>query len=77
MLVVFLAVQVSAVEVYTVKELTVINGTEAMLKGTFRLTKVIDRATIVSWSFQAQGSPSAAKVRDYFRLSLNGSYWHQ
>ncbi|XP_060094226.1 myelin protein zero-like protein 1 isoform X2 [Heteronotia binoei] len=57
--------QVSAVEVYTPGELTVINGREAKLECIFTSTEVISSAASVTWSFQAQGAPSASSFFYY------------
>ncbi|KAL8190730.1 UNVERIFIED_CONTAM: Myelin protein zero-like protein 1 [Gekko kuhli] len=58
-------VQVSAVEVYTPQELSVENGTKAKLVCTFTSTEVISSAASVTWSFQAEGAPSAVSFFYY------------
>ncbi|XP_015268548.1 PREDICTED: myelin protein zero-like protein 1 [Gekko japonicus] len=57
--------QVSAVEVYTPSELSVRNGTKVRLPCTFTSTEVISSAASVTWSFQAQGAPSAVSFFYY------------
>ncbi|XP_015268515.1 PREDICTED: myelin protein zero-like protein 1 isoform X1 [Gekko japonicus] len=57
--------QVSAVEVYTPQELSVENGTKAKLVCTFTSTEVISSAASVTWSFQAEGAPSAVSFFYY------------
>ncbi|KAL7983508.1 hypothetical protein Chor_000384 [Crotalus horridus] len=54
----FLIVQVSAVEVYTPQDFLVENGTEAKLPCTFTSTEVISSLASVAWSFQGEGSSS-------------------
>lgn len=61
--VLFLIVQVSAVEVYTPLELSVENGTQAKLPCTFTSSEVISSAASVTWSFQAEGSTTSVSVR--------------
>ncbi|XP_077180675.1 uncharacterized protein LOC143831515 isoform X2 [Paroedura picta] len=63
--------RVSAVQVYTPREITVSNGTEARLQCTFRSTEVISSAASVTWSFQAEGSPS---VESFFYYSNGKAY---
>uniref|UniRef100_A0A8D0HGZ6 Myelin protein zero like 1 n=1 Tax=Sphenodon punctatus TaxID=8508 RepID=A0A8D0HGZ6_SPHPU len=66
-----LVVRVSAVEVYTPKELFVENGTEAKLPCTFTSSEVISSAASVSWSFQPEG---ASKLMSFFYYSGGKSY---
>ncbi|XP_077180677.1 myelin protein zero-like protein 1 [Paroedura picta] len=63
--------QVSAVQVYTPREITVRNGTEARLQCTFRSQEVISSAASVTWSFQAQESPS---TESFFYYSYGKAY---
>ncbi|XP_077200407.1 myelin protein zero-like protein 1, partial [Paroedura picta] len=63
--------QVSAVKVYTPVELTVENGTKAKLECTFTSTEVISSAASVTWSFQAEGTPS---VVSFFYYSNGKEY---
>ncbi|KAM5237343.1 myelin protein zero-like protein 1 isoform 2-T2 [Ctenodactylus gundi] len=48
----------SAMEVYTPKEIFVANGTQGKLTCTFKSTNSIGGLTIVSWSFQPEGTDS-------------------
>ncbi|KAJ7320408.1 hypothetical protein JRQ81_019919 [Phrynocephalus forsythii] len=63
--------QVSAVDIYTPGELSVENGTEAKLPCTFASSEVISSAASVTWSFQAEGSPTAVS---FFYYSNGKSY---
>ncbi|KAL7983510.1 hypothetical protein Chor_000386 [Crotalus horridus] len=68
----FLIVQVSAVEVYTPQDFLVENGTEAKLPCTFTSTEVISSLASVAWSFQGEGSSSLVS---FFYYS-NGKAYH-
>lgn len=70
-MILFLIVQVSAVEVYTPTELTVENGTEAKLTCTFTSSEVISSAASVTWSFQEEGSTTTVSVSGYVGSKTN------
>ncbi|KAM5237342.1 myelin protein zero-like protein 1 isoform 1-T1 [Ctenodactylus gundi] len=61
----------SAMEVYTPKEIFVANGTQGKLTCTFKSTNSIGGLTIVSWSFQPEGTDSTVS---FFHYSQGQAY---
>ncbi|XP_069890256.1 myelin protein zero-like protein 1 [Dipodomys merriami] len=60
-----LTARVSALEVYTPKEIYVANGTQGKLTCTFKSTNVTSRLTTVSWSFQPEGTDTTVSFFHY------------
>ncbi|XP_004865259.1 myelin protein zero-like protein 1 isoform X3 [Heterocephalus glaber] len=56
---------VSALEVYTPKEIFVTNGTQGKLTCTFRSSNTTGKLTSVSWSFQPEGSVTTVSFFHY------------
>lgn len=54
---------VSALEVYTPKEIFVANGTQGKLTCKFKSTNTTGTLTTVSWSFQPEGADTTVSVR--------------
>ncbi|KFO29115.1 Myelin protein zero-like protein 1 [Fukomys damarensis] len=57
--------EVSALEVYTPKEIFVTNGTQGKLTCTFRSSSTTSKLTSVSWSFQPEGSDATVSFFHY------------
>lgn len=57
--------EVSALEVYTPKEIFVTNGTQGKLTCTFRSSSTTSKLTTVSWSFQPEGSDATVSFFHY------------
>ncbi|KAF6075234.1 myelin protein zero like 1 [Phyllostomus discolor] len=55
----FLTAGVSALEVYTPKEMYVANGTQGKLTCTFKSANTTSMLTTVSWSFQPEGTDTS------------------
>lgn len=64
---------VSALEVYTPKEIFVANGTQGKLTCKFKSTNTTGTLTTVSWSFQPEGADTTVSVRECFS-ALGESY---
>ncbi|KAL0590789.1 Myelin protein zero-like protein 1, partial [Plecturocebus cupreus] len=62
---------VSALEVYTPKEIFVANGTQGKLTCKFKSTDTTGRLTSVSWSFQPEGADTAVS---FFHYSQGNAY---
>ncbi|XP_033621564.1 myelin protein zero-like protein 1 isoform X2 [Fukomys damarensis] len=60
-----LQAEVSALEVYTPKEIFVTNGTQGKLTCTFRSSSTTSKLTSVSWSFQPEGSDATVSFFHY------------
>ncbi|OWK05157.1 MPZL1 [Cervus elaphus hippelaphus] len=54
---------VSALEVYTPKEIFVANGTQGKLTCKFKSTNTTGTLTSVSWSFQPEGTDTTVSVQ--------------
>ena len=59
---------VSALEVYTPKEIFVANGTQGKLTCKFKSTNTTGTLTSVSWSFQPEGTDTTVSVGMLFDL---------
>ncbi|KAM7053697.1 myelin protein zero-like protein 1 isoform 2-T2 [Molossus nigricans] len=56
---------VSAMEIYTPKEIYVANGTQGKLSCRFKSANITSRLTTVSWSFQAVGTDTTVSFFHY------------
>ncbi|XP_037023335.2 myelin protein zero-like protein 1 [Artibeus jamaicensis] len=61
----FLTAGVSALEVYTPKEMYVANGTQGKLTCTFKSANTTSMLTTVSWSFQPEGTDTSMSFFHY------------
>ncbi|KAM5295416.1 myelin protein zero-like protein 1 isoform 2-T2 [Glossophaga mutica] len=61
----FLTAGVSALEVYTPKEMYVANGTQGKLTCTFKSVNTTSMLTTVSWSFQPEGTDNSMSFFHY------------
>lgn len=58
-------VQITAVEVFTSKEVEAVNGTDVKLKCTFSTSAPVGKEVIVTWQFKSQGKNDLHTVFSY------------